>query len=74
LPKYFKIIELLESRKSVTKEAKAKINPTYFSEIILDRNVEPMYAGIATCKEKRNETIYILFIFEIFILIHFLYI
>ena len=62
-PKCFKMLAVFESSNKVTNEAMAKRMPTYFSEIIRIKKVEFTYAESAICKEKRNESTYILLIF-----------
>ena len=71
-PKCFKIFTLLDKNTNVTNEAIAKSIPTYFSEIILIKKVEFMYADRAICNVNRNERIYIRVIFFICNLIKYL--
>jgi len=59
LPKYFNIFALLESNIKVMREATVYSKPTYFSEIILDKNVEFTLAYNAMFKVKIKDKKYI---------------
>ena len=65
-PKNFKTFVLFESSNKVVNEDIVYNIPTYFSEIMLDKEVEFTYADNAICKEKRNDRTYILLIVFIF--------
>lgn len=73
-PKYFRILELLESNNKVASEDNVYSIPTNFSETIPERNVEFTYAESAMCRVNKNDKIYILLIFVnfifLFLLIH----
>jgi hypothetical protein len=69
LPKNFKIFALFESNNKVTIDAIVYINPTYFSEMMSDKNVEFTYADRAICRVKRKDSTYIRLIFFIFIFV-----
>jgi len=64
LPKYFKILALLDSRAKVRIDDMVYKTPTYFSGIILVRNVEFIYEDKAKWKLNKNASEYIFFIFS----------
>ena len=61
-PKYFSIDELLVKRAKASIAANVKRTPTYFSEIILVKKIELIYAESAICNVNRNDKTYILLI------------